>query len=169
MGHNLMNDSKYKCHKDIVYKDNKYKCYKCDNNFAYWEDVYREDLLRDENKEKVYKFIKIYNFVPTYDKWCLCCGKKENIKSKCGKCKSVYFCDNICQKRAWTVHKRHCGRNLFVVCATCGKDTNNTDNLFKCDKCPVVWCSLECKNELYEAHKDFDCTYFSKTFTSLYL
>lgn len=38
------------------------------------------------------------------------CGScnKENAKSKCGRCQSIYYCNAECQKRHWPVHKVGC-------------------------------------------------------------
>lgn len=126
-------------------------CYTSDNNFAYHYDLGGEHKLRD---------IKIYNFVPTYDKWCLACAAK-NAHLRCSKCKSVHFCSKQCQKKAWQIHKKHCGRDLFALCCCCGKGKNDA---WKCDNCPVHYCSDICKNKFQSAHKEFDCDYFSQTF-----
>ena len=125
------------------------KCYLTDNTFAYKYDtkVSYEDCL------------KCYNFVPVYDKWCLTCNNK-NCKLRCIQCESVYFCDKECQKKAWPIHKLHCGRDLFTLCITCG----NPDIKSKCSDCPVKFCSEKCKNDIYNAHKDYDCDYFKLTF-----
>jgi hypothetical protein len=150
-------------------------CYASNNTYAYYSDIGNETNRKSDQKS--------YNFVPTYDKWCLFCYNK-NAKSRCLGCKTVYFCDKECQKSAWKVHKNHCGRNQFVVCATCGiLDTNMTIGKmtetisfqptlvktsllqFKCDKCPVSWCSQKCKDRIYNQHKDIDCNNFVKLFS----
>ena len=125
------------------------KCYKADNNFAYQYD----------NNLNYHNNLKMWNFVPTYDKWCLYCNKKD-VNKRCSNCKSVFFCDKKCQKKAWKTHKKHCGRNLFTICSCCGKENPK----LKCDGCPVKFCDNLCKNEIYQQHKDFDCDYFSNTF-----
>lgn len=134
--------------------------YKADNNFAYNIDT--------NNQFKIFNNTKILNFVPTYDNWCLYCDARD-CEKKCSKCKSVFFCNTTCQKKAWKIHKKHCGRNLFGQCITCGKETNNQNTHFKCPHCPVKFCSEKCKKEIYKAHKDFDCDYFAKTFGVHYL
>jgi hypothetical protein len=150
-------------------------CYASNNTYAYYSDIGNEKNKKSDGK--------LYNFVPTYDKWCLYCYNK-NAKSRCLGCKTVYFCNRDCQKAAWKIHKNHCGRNQFIVCATCGvpdTDTTFTEMTekfimqpmlvktsflnFKCDKCPVSWCSQECKDKIYSQHKDIDCNNFSKLFS----
>lgn len=125
------------------------KCYLTNNNFAY-----KYDTNSDYEDE-----IKIENFVPTYDKWCLNCGAKD-AKGRCSKCKSVYFCNADCQKKCWPVHKKHCGRNLFILCINCGKENPS----LKCADCPVRFCSQSCMDKILAPHKEYDCKYFAKTF-----
>ena len=137
-------------YKMLLYRN----CYLSNNNFAYKYDT-------NDNYENE---LKIYNFVPTYDKWCLRCLDRD-ARYKCSDCKAVYFCGRECQRKCWKVHKKHCKRNLFSLCSTCGSD-NIT---LKCDKCPVKFCSDKCKNQIYGDHKEFDCEYFHKTFGEKYL
>lgn len=127
-------------------------CYVADNFYAYYKDSGKP--LKDA--------IKIYNFVPIYDKWCLQCGMKD-AKYRCGKCNSVFFCSVECQRIAWPIHKRHCGRRLFTNCIACG--TIVSESKLECEKCPVKYCSERCKDRLHKAHTDFDCDYFAKTFS----
>ena len=133
--------------------------YKCDNNFAYHYCI--------GDKEKMSENLKLCNFVPTYDEWCLYCWDKVKEKKKCSRCKSVFFCNETCQRKAWKIHKKHCGRDLFQNCATCGIPFIFDKNWIKCEKCPVKFCSTKCKDQLYESHKMVDCDYFSKTFNNL--
>lgn len=123
-------------------------CYLTNNYFAYQYD----------SKTDFKKNIKIFNFVPTYDKWCLYCNGEAKLR--CIQCKSVYFCNKDCQRRTYSIHKKHCGRDLFTICCNCGKQTI----ALKCDKCPVRFCSEKCKKEILQTHKDYDCNYFNKTF-----
>lgn len=37
---------------------------------------------------------------------CMACGK--SCSQLCGRCKCAYFCDVLCQKRAWKSHKPEC-------------------------------------------------------------
>lgn len=122
-------------------------CYLTNNRFAYKNDL---------NNKIPYDELKIYNFVPTYDKWCLFCDKQE-AKFRCSNCKFVFFCNTNCQKKAWKIHKKHCERNLFSLCIMCGKN----DVQIKCDnKCGVGYCSENCKIKIDSEHDDFDCDYF---------
>jgi len=125
-------------------------CYKTNNRYAYKYDL---------TKKPVGCETKVYNFVSTYDHWCLYDDKK-NCDLRCSKCKLVYFCNKECQKKAWPIHKNHCNRDLFIVCITFGEDCI----MLNCDACPVKFCSKECYNKLYKTHKDFDCDVFSKLF-----
>ena len=137
--------------------------YRADNYFAYNIDT--------KNDLKICNNAKSFNFVPTYDKWCLYCDDRnaEN-KKKCSKCKAVFFCNITCQKKSWKIHKKHCGRDLFGQCISCGIPVIQGRNVyFKCPDCPVKFCSLTCKNNLYKAHQDFDCKYFAETFGPKYL
>lgn len=131
------------------------KCYKTNNNFAY-----KYDTNGDCDSE-----IKIFNFVPTYDPWCLNCSNKAS-KYRCNRCKSVFFCSEKCQKETWLVHKKHCGKNIFACCIVCCKPTDITH---KCSECPVRFCSNSCRDKLYSTHCEFDCKHFNKTFGKFYL
>lgn len=123
-------------------------CYQTNNRFAYKFDV--SNSIPDDE-------LKTDNFVPTYDKWCLYCDNKS-ARFKCSRCKFVYFCSKSCQKKSWKIHKKHCGRDLFILCIYCGSE-NPT---IKCEKegCKVKYCSLKCKNEIHRAHLDCDCDNF---------
>lgn len=127
-------------------------CYKTNNRFAY-----KQDLTGIPCEEE----LKLYNFTPTYDKWCLYCDN-EACKLRCSSCKTVYYCDTNCQKLAWPIHKHHCKRDLFTLCILCGK---NNPNII-CDKCPVKYCSDECKQKIEVEHKEFDCDNYHKMFNT---
>lgn len=133
-----------------------------DNNFAYHACL--------QNKYKMFENCKVTNFVPTYDKWCLYCDDRGKPKKTCSRCKSVFFCDTTCQKKAWKIHKKHCGQDLFRNCACCGTiitEAHRQNSWHKCEKCPVKFCSPKCRKTLYEDHKMVDCDYFAKTFNGL--
>lgn len=146
---------------DDVFEHNKEFCYAADNNFAYKMDVYERDPT-PENKKRVVADSKMFNFVPTYDRWCLWCDKRSGVTKRCGQCHSVYFCSTDCQRKAWPVHKNHCGRDLFSLCAKCGGKT--TAEWSCCDACPVKWCSDECRGEMLQVHKEYDCDHLRKQF-----
>jgi len=40
---------------------------------------------------------------------CDTCGR-EKAEKKCSGCKSADYCDQVCQKYHWSVHKKHCAR-----------------------------------------------------------
>lgn len=124
-------------------------CYATNNRYAYKKDL---------NGTIPYDELKIYNFVPTYDAWCLYCDNK-NAKFRCSKCKFIFFCNKDCQKKAWQIHRNHCGRNLFELCIMCGYN----DTHIKCDNnCGVGYCSQKCKDQIGSEHEDFDCDYFKQ-------
>jgi hypothetical protein len=140
-------------------------CYQTNNNYAYCYDVY---CVQSEGSQEAQFWLdmciseaKHTNFVPSYDKWCLGCGE-HGVIQRCSGCRSVFFCNQECMKRAWPIHKKHCKRNLFDVCATCGEKSK----VNKCDNCPVKWCSERCKDKIYADHVQGDCQYFAKTFES---
>lgn len=125
-------------------------CYMTNNRYAYKRDL-TNNIPYDE--------LKIYNFVPTYDTWCLNCNNK-NARFRCSKCKFVFFCNQTCQKNAWKIHKNHCGRDLFTLCIMCGCN----DTHVKCNNnCGVGYCSQKCKDKMGSEHEDFDCDYFKST------
>ena len=39
---------------------------------------------------------------------CECCGHVSHLLKKCAGCKSVYYCDNPCQRKHWKEHKAVC-------------------------------------------------------------
>lgn len=127
------------------------RCYVTNNRYAYLFDT--TGVAESE--------FKIYNFVPTYDNWCLCCSKKD-CTLRCANCK-VYYCSAECQKKSWPVHKNHCKRDLFTLCSLCGNSIVNKQHL-KCDKCPVKFCNEDCKQKIISTHKDFDCDTFAKMY-----
>lgn len=139
---------------DMFKNDHLHKCFLCNNVFAF----------KYQSGDDCISEMKYTNYVPTYDKICLCCGE-EGVKSKCSKCRSVYFCNKECQKLCWNIHKKHCGRNIFALCATCG----NNQPKIKCDKCPVMFCNELCKSQIITNHKIFDCDKFAKLFGNHYL
>lgn len=125
-------------------------CYQTNNRFAY---------LYDRDNKFPMSESKCYNFVPTYDPWCLACDNKC-CTLRCSGCKFIYFCDKECQKKAWLIHKQHCKRDLFIICILCGKDNPQ----LQCDSCPVKYCNNICKSQIEVAHKDYDCDTFSKIY-----
>lgn len=129
-------------------------CYDTNNNFAYFFDT--------EDKTRAIKELKSINFVPSYDHLCLFCGKKDS-EFRCSGCNSVFFCSQACQKKSWKIHRIHCKRNLFCICATCGSKTIP----LKCKNCPVRYCSEKCEEILCKQHVEYkDCEHFARMFSS---
>ena len=120
-------------------------CYLTNNRFAY---KFERDKKIPEDE------MKYFNFVPTYDKWCLFCDRK-GCTSICSKCKYVYFCDQKCQRKSWKIHKTHCNRDLFGLCIACG--SNNIKIKCPTEKCKINYCSETCKNSIHEMHLLYDC------------
>ena len=146
---------------DDVYERNAPVCYEVDNNFAYKVDVYNANPT-PANKQRAVADCKMFNFIPTYDRWCLWCDKRIDVTKRCSKCHSVFFCNIECQRKAWPIHKHHCGRNLFVRCAKCGKKLGG--EAIECGQCPVVWCSHDCRAEMIQMHLEVDCEHLQKLF-----
>ena len=132
--------------------------YKTNNRYAYYIDRFKAS--GDDNDELTsMDELKMTNFVPTYDMWCLYCNAKD-VTLRCSRCKTVAFCNRECQAKAWNIHKRHCGRDQFCICAGCGNDFAP----FKCGRCPVKFCSEECCAAIIEDHKACDCDKFVELF-----
>lgn len=138
-------------------------CYQSDNNFAYKYDRYLANQTI-ANQQSVLADLKLTNFVLTYDTWCLYCNNKIDVTKRCAGCHAVYFCDEKCQRKAWPLHKKHCQRDLFTLCIQCGVSVKN--KFLRCEACPVKFCSQQCRQLIYTAHKDYDCAYLAKTFKS---
>lgn len=137
-------------------------CYKGCNRFAYLHDKHQENPTR-QNLARMERDMKYTNFVPMYDTWCLNCDDRGS-EFKCGKCRAVWFCSVKCQKESWKIHKRHCGRELFIVCATCGCDVTSGE-VIECGDCPVKYCSEKCKRQIHQAHVEYgDCAKFASMF-----
>jgi hypothetical protein len=41
---------------------------------------------------------------------CSACDREGRTMSKCSGCKNVYYCNALCQKKHWKVHKKTCGQ-----------------------------------------------------------
>jgi hypothetical protein len=66
-----------------------------------------DDVDPPQNDQQVEE--KVVSITPqkTKMKTCLACGK-EGVKSRCGGCRQVYFCDIECQRRVWISHRPVC-------------------------------------------------------------
>lgn len=51
--------------------------------------------------------------------YCSSCGEEKPDK-KCAKCKAVQYCDRVCQRLHWSMHKKNCARLLASVQAGAG-------------------------------------------------
>jgi len=145
-----------------VFDRNWKKCYEADNNFAYKKDLFDAEPT-EHNRRRMIEDVKMYNFAPTVDRWCLWCENKQDVKKICARCRHVFFCNVDCQRKAWGKHKAHCGRNVFAACITCGGEGEAT---IPCDGCPAKWCSEKCREQLIKAHKEFDCNQFRQLFVN---
>ncbi|AYV82579.1 MAG: hypothetical protein Hyperionvirus1_158 [Hyperionvirus sp.] len=95
-------------------------CYKSNNRFAYKYDL----TGRVPEGE-----LKIFNFVPTYDKWCLFCDKKEckqrcsiciacgsdAVKTKCAKCPVKYCGNDKCKKNIEKAHEEFDCNHFSII------------------------------------------------------
>ncbi len=136
--------------------------YATNNRFAYYTDLYKEtnDI---KHKRLADAEMKTTNFVPTYDKWCLYCDNKSKVEQRCSICKTVYFCNAECQRKAWQLHKNHCRRDLFTLCAACGVPTPG-GGPYNCRSCPVRFCSEKCEKQIGSPHREIDCPTFMRLF-----
>ena len=58
-------------------------------------------------QEKVVQFAK--ERTKKHKSVCVWCQKSnEGRLKKCGRCRSCYYCDSVCQKLHWSEHKRSC-------------------------------------------------------------
>lgn len=132
-------------HEPIIERlqENAGRCYQTDNRFAYFVEAKR-DYLRE---------IKMLNFTPTRERLCIACEKKAHMR--CGRCRQVWFCGKECQRKAWAIHSKHCGRDLFVLCARCGSE----DHEYRCESCPTRFCSDKCLKDpgFMGMHAKCDC------------
>ncbi len=39
---------------------------------------------------------------------CSACGNDTGVKHRCSRCKKVWFCNKLCQRNSWPVHKSQC-------------------------------------------------------------
>jgi len=87
---------------------------------------------------------------------CAYCGTMNATKT-CSICNNTYYCDRVCQREHWPVHKSLCiyareGGSL-AICASCDKQVRSTDMVF-CDKCGVEsYCSTACRDHHCSEHQ----------------
>lgn len=68
------------------------------NNMNYGEDIAAAEIINNAVNVR-----KNWSEAPS----CLTCGE-ENAEKKCSICKSVAYCDQVCQKHHWFTHKKIC-------------------------------------------------------------
>lgn len=78
-----------------------------------WEE--RSDVVGDVVQINAQLFEEWKLFVSHLGSWesgdwhpqrvCACCGKNGGSKLRCSRCKQAWFCNKVCQKNAWSVHK----------------------------------------------------------------
>jgi hypothetical protein len=111
---------------------------------------------------------------------CNHCSFESNNLKRCSKCKSKYYCNNICQKKDWFLHKQFCKSQTEVklshskvdksdglkkredieknkLCANCGSHEDGF--LFSCSRCnKVFYCSKACQRQHWKmeaGHKNY--------------
>lgn len=69
---------------------------------------------------------------------CAACGKRD-AKTKCSKCKMVYFCGKACQSVNWESHRNNCipFREGVACCDVC-KETQAVEH--NCCHCGTLYC-----------------------------
>ena len=60
-----------------------------------------------EEREHALNFMRMHGLLQTFDKICAFCGKMGGLL-KCGRCKTVRYCDCECQTQHWPSHKAEC-------------------------------------------------------------
>lgn len=56
-----------------------------------------------------------WSHIPTillFNKYCSRCGKTDTKLKKCGLCMITHYCDQVCQKEDWSLHKKICKEEL---------------------------------------------------------
>ena len=66
---------------------------------------------------------------------CEICGIESS--SKCGKCKSVYYCGADHQRKHWGTHKKVCGKSVTSteISRPSISPTKSDDEIFQCQLC----------------------------------
>ena len=108
---------------------------------------------------------------------CRSCGKTGDNLLRCGACKLVWYCDQVCQRRNWKRHKKNCRRQTesekpannpqhvplmdpgqTSSANSCGSCDKIGTNLQRCGRCKSVWyCHQKCQEEDWENHRN-KCT-----------
>ena len=82
----------------------------------YYELISKQNLLNSFYGKYEKKLIQQLNIgfqvlykVSQANNWCRSCLKISNNLNRCSKCKTCFYCDEICQQRDWKNHKKICG------------------------------------------------------------
>lgn len=148
------------------------------NRYAYYQELLDIEAMKpegertEEDKKRIDDLIKLRketagtkiggNFIPYYESVCMTCNKPD-VTKKCSRCRVVRYCSEDCAKKAWSVHKLHCGRNLFNRCIACGTVSKDGNDI-KCSKCPVRFCNSDCKQKIIADHYKNDCKKLAELF-----
>ncbi|XP_052771747.1 uncharacterized protein LOC128211237 [Mya arenaria] len=80
---------------------------------------------------------------------CARCAKPESSK-RCAKCKSVYYCSQLCQKADWKQHKPSCEELAAHLCSFCSEPNCS----LRCSRCKIsLYCSVNCQRKHWTTHK----------------
>ena len=98
---------------------------------------------------------------------CSYCDKPA--ANRCGKCIITYYCDQVCQKNHWPIHKKECklSQKKFESFQNFGKILCKYDQMKSCNNCNLTftpsttfitcadkcYCSKECQNSYQTKHK----------------
>ena len=103
---------------------------------------------------------------------CDSCGKTGESLLRCGKCRSVRYCNKICQRGHWELHKKSCGKikeisekkkdftsglddgqsSSLKTCNSCGK---TGFDLRRCASCKLAWyCETTCRKQDLISHQN---------------
>ena len=77
----------------------------------------------------------------------------------CSRCRTVYYCDTVCQKTHWKKHKIMCkimktGDKINRICAYC-KSIATTS--IPCDNCEAYYCNTDCQKKDKNNHDIKSC------------
>ena len=102
------------------------------------------------------------------DKVCNWCSKTGSDLQRCAACKTVWYCNVQCQKKAWKSHKKVCNKtkpetapsgtgesSTLKACNFCGK---TQVQLQRCAACQEVrYCGTQCQRRDWRSHRE-NCT-----------
>ena len=100
------------------------------------------------------------------EKVCNWCCKTGSDLQRCAACKTVWYCNVQCQKKAWKSHKKVCNKTkpetsssdtgesstLIKACNFCGK---TQVQLQRCAACQEVrYCGTQCQRRDWRSHRE---------------